>query len=111
MLRAWAKFMICALLAAGLSLHAVHDAEYLAFAGPTTSQLKNAATQPTGGVQHQSSAISHCQSPAFCAFLPVKFSALVVESEFNEWSPGRSRDQRSTFVHRQFRPPRLPAHA
>ena len=111
MIRAWVRLAVCLLLAAGIVSHPIHDSKPSVVGGAPASQVINAAVQPAGGAHHRSSATSHCQSPASCAFLPVSFSALIREPESGDWTPGPSRDERSTFVHRQFRPPRLPAHA
>lgn len=107
-----AKAILCLLIVVGLTLHMVHAGP--AFAGTDTAELSAAALAsepPLAPKFVVSRAVPHCHSPAPCVFLAVQSPANSRALEPGDWIAGPPRCHRSTIAHRQFRPPRLPAHA
>jgi hypothetical protein len=106
------KFFISLLIVTGLTLHMVHAGP--SFAGTETAEASNAVftpEQPHDATFGVSPAVPHCHPPGSCAFLSVKLSTLLREPASGDLMPGLTHHPRSKIVHRQFRPPRLPAHA
>lgn len=110
--RAWAKAIVCLLIVAGLAFHAVQ-------AGPSFAQTGTAEVDAVK-LNHQhshnvtfsgSSAVPHCPSTAPCVFLSVQRTFIFRAPEPGGWIAGPPRYHRSKIAYRQFRPPRLPAHA
>lgn len=109
--RTWVKFVLSLLIVAGLTFHMVHADP--SFAGTETAEASSVifvTEQPHDATFGVSPAVPHCHSPASCTFLPVKFSTLFRAPKSGGWIPGPPTYHRSKIVHRQFRPPRLPAH-
>lgn len=109
--RPWVRFLLSLLVIAGLTFDMLYADP--SFAGTDTAEASSVifvSEQSHEATFDVSSAVPPCHSAASCALLPVKSSTLFRAPESGSSTPGPSRYHRSKVVHRQFRPPRLPAH-
>lgn len=109
--RAWVMFLLSLLIVAGLSFHMAHaDPSAAGTETAVASGVLLVSDPPSDETLGTSPTVSHCHSPASCAFLPVGSSTVFHAPQSGGWIPQPPRYHRSTISDRQFRPPRLPVH-
>lgn len=104
-------FLLSLLIIAGLSFHMAHaDPSAAGTETAVASGVLLVSDPPSDATLGTSPTVSHCHSPASCAFLPVGSSTVFHAPQSGGWIPQPPGYQRSTISDRQFRPPRLPVH-